>query len=348
MVATGVILLLLVWRGCVSQAPSSYTVNAPRRVQVQEGLCVFIKCTFTYPPLQTLSDMARGYWCRDLPDLGLEQFLRVAGVNDPSSVAVSKETADRFQIVGNIQKNDCSLRIHTAQRKDQGNYFFRIEDTFKYSYRKNMTLLTVEPLTEKPEIVLPTVLAEGTSAHITCTAPGRCSGLPPLITWKETLNTEHSQSTTSKKQADGTQVHTSTITFMTSRKHNKSWLICEVFYPMAGVSTQEVVLLNIQYSTKSTENNTEAPSPQGGCSSMSSTLIIGMAIGNLLVLSLVGILAFYCVKRIKNKYKSAEAQIKGAATEQTYEELGKTQSEIYLNLDMDQRMSIPGKLHAGP
>ncbi|XP_078511602.1 myelin-associated glycoprotein-like isoform X2 [Lissotriton helveticus] len=205
-----------------------------------------------------------------------------------------------------------------------------------------LSLLVWRDLTEKPEIVLPTVLAEGTTARITCTAPGRCSGLPPLITWKEAWDTEHSQTTASIKQADGTQVHTSTITFMPSRRHNKSWLTCEVFYHMAGVSTRKAILLNIQHSIDSTENNTKAPLVQESCNNMGRTLVIGMAIGNLMVLSLVGIVAFYCVNRIKNKYKAAEANTKGAATEQTYEVLQKTQSEIYLNLDKGQRENMAG------
>lgn len=342
MVAFGVILLLLVWRGCVSQAPSSYTVHAPARVHVQEGLCILIQCTFTYPPSQNLSDMPQGYWCRHRPDLEVEKYVRVAAVNGPGTGAVSRETADRFQFVGDIRKNDCSLRIDSAKKQDQGHYFFRIEDTFKYSYMENMTLLTIEHLTEKPEIVLPMILAEGTTARITCTAPGRCSGLPPLITWKETLDTERSQSTASIKQADGTRVHTSTLIFIPFRRHNKSWLTCEVFYHMAGVSTRKAILLNIQNSIDNTENNTKPPLVQESCSDVGRTLMIGVAIGNLLVLSLVGIVAFYCVNRIKNKYKAAEADIKGAATEQPYEELRKTQSDIYLNLDKGQRVNIAG------
>ncbi|XP_069496506.1 sialic acid-binding Ig-like lectin 13 [Ambystoma mexicanum] len=324
MAATRVMLLFLLCKGCVCQI-GSYRVNASRSVKVQAGLCVFIPCTFTYPPTQTLSKMAHGYWCRDL---GAEQFRRVTPINDPNAQAVSQETAGRFHFMGDLSKNDCSLGISSAKMQDQGTYFFRIEDVFRYSYKMPMTEITVQKLTEKPVITLPGALVEGITALATCTFPKKCSGEPPKNIQERMLNIQHSQSNTTITLEDGTQSHMSTMALKPSRTQHNTLLTCEVVFPLANVYSKQVVLLTI-------ENSTEATNipPLKGCTNVDSGLIAGMVVGNLLVLALIGMIAAYSVNKFKKKYQAGEVNNASTKAEPTYEDLGETTPTIYINLN---------------
>ncbi|XP_030067110.1 sialic acid-binding Ig-like lectin 13 [Microcaecilia unicolor] len=246
MKTAGLLLLAVMWEGILCQKKSDFVVTANKSVTVQEGLCVLIPCNFTFKATEILGNYAGGFW-----------FIEGANIDIDNPVAsnkywlVSEKTRGRFKLVGDIWNRDCTLRIDDAMKKDHGKYFFRIKgESFSYSYKmKSSTepFVNVTDLWEHPELCPSAELVAGTPVNITCTAPGRCSGTPPRITWTGTLNTAHSTRNTQSMNRDGTVTHASMISFIPSIGDQNKTLTCKVYYPVVEQSTNTTLSLNVQY-----------------------------------------------------------------------------------------------------
>ncbi|XP_032659201.1 sialic acid-binding Ig-like lectin 16 [Chelonoidis abingdonii] len=252
-----VLILALLWRGSLAQQPR-FTLTVPQSVSVQEGLCVLVPCTFMYPTWYNTNNpwsQLYRYWYKDQANVGSD--LLVAST-DPSQ-EVSQETQGRFQLAENPAQGDCSLQISDARRTDAGKYFFRFEKgTLKYSYRSNSypthpTLdISVPGLTEEPEIQispargLPGTLLARKPVTMTCTAPGRCSGPPPRVTWTGPFS--NTARDISVQLANGTWTHSSALSFTPGPGDHGKELVCTVTYrPPQGPSTRRTVQLHVSY-----------------------------------------------------------------------------------------------------
>ncbi|XP_053867179.1 sialic acid-binding Ig-like lectin 16 [Malaclemys terrapin pileata] len=252
-----VLIFALLWRGYLSQQPG-FTLTVPQSVSVQEGLCVLIPCTFTFPAsLDTYNSRARlyRYWYKDPAIVDSEPPV----ASTDSSRRVSQETQGRFRLAGDLLSGDCSLQISNAQQMDAGRYFFRFEKgTLKYNYRSNsdgtdaMLTISVPGLTEEPEIQispargLPATLLAGEPVTVTCTAPGRCSGPPPRVTWTGPFS--DTARDVSAPLANGTWAHSSVLSFTPSPGDHGKELICSTSYrPPWGPSTRRTIQLHVVY-----------------------------------------------------------------------------------------------------
>ncbi|XP_053866269.1 sialic acid-binding Ig-like lectin 16 [Malaclemys terrapin pileata] len=252
-----VLILTLLWRGSLSQK-SGYSFMVPQSVSVQEGLCILIPCTFAYPASFDINNnwaQLYGYWFKNKANVGFDP--PVASSNP--SQGVSQETQGRFQLTGDLVRGDCSLQIANARWTDAGRYFLTVKKgDFKYSYRSNYyrthpTLeISVPGLTEKPEIQISSArgfsgtLLPGEPVTVTCTAPGRCSGPPPQVTWTGSFS--NTARDVSAQLPNGTWAHRSALSFTpTSIDHGKE-LVCRVtFNPAWGPFTSRTVQLRVGY-----------------------------------------------------------------------------------------------------
>ncbi|KAF6289051.1 sialic acid binding Ig like lectin 14 [Rhinolophus ferrumequinum] len=135
------LLLPLLWGGSL-QENSGYELRLKESVTVQEGLCVHVPCSFSYPwNPQYSSGVLYVYWT-----------------------------------------NSCSLNISNARMSDTGSYFFRVERGYllKYTYKDKKLNLQVTALTEVPHIHVPEPLESGRPTRLTCNLPGSCEGGRPL------------------------------------------------------------------------------------------------------------------------------------------------------------------------
>lgn len=105
-------------------------------------------------------------------------------------------------------------------------------------------------LTQKPTLMVP-ALMEGEQTTLTCTAPGRCSGSAPNITWmwrEKGQNASHvarnATAYTTENLTAVTQRHSSTLTFNPSVKHHGTEVTCKVTFK-GGVTTEETFTLNM-------------------------------------------------------------------------------------------------------
>ncbi|XP_039369239.1 myeloid cell surface antigen CD33-like [Mauremys reevesii] len=249
-----VLILALLWRGSLSQPPG-FTLTVPQSVSVQEGLCVLIPCTFTYPArydTDNPSAQLYGYWLKEPGTVGQDPPV----ASSLSSLGVSQETQGRFRLTGDPAHGDCSLQISDARRTDAGRYFLHIEKgLLDHTYRSNSDgtdpplTISVPGLTEEPEIQispargLPGTLLAGEPVNVTCTAPGRCSGPPPRVTWTGPFS--DTAQNVSAQLGNGTWAHSSTLSFTPGLGDHGKKLVCSVTYRPQGPSTRRTVRLEV-------------------------------------------------------------------------------------------------------
>uniref|UniRef100_A0A8C9A105 Ig-like domain-containing protein n=1 Tax=Prolemur simus TaxID=1328070 RepID=A0A8C9A105_PROSS len=175
------LLLALLWgrAGVEGQGGhrEGYTLQVESWATVQEGLCVHVPCSFSYPRGGwNDSDPVYGSWLREGVDT--TQDAPVA-TNNPTRT-VRKETRGRFQLLGDPGRNNCSLGIRDARRRDQGSYVFRVErGRMKWTYVQNTLSVNVTAPTAVGNGSSVSV-REGQSLRLVCAAD---SNPPARLTW---------------------------------------------------------------------------------------------------------------------------------------------------------------------
>uniref|UniRef100_A0A8C4Y8J5 Ig-like domain-containing protein n=1 Tax=Gopherus evgoodei TaxID=1825980 RepID=A0A8C4Y8J5_9SAUR len=243
-------LVSVLYRSCINPSPSpaeslaqqpGFTLKVPQLVSMQEGLCVLVLSSY-----DTDNSWARlyRYWYKDPANVGWDP--PVASSNP--SRGVSQETLGRFQLAENPADGDCSLQISDARRTDAGRYFLRVEKgSLRYSYHFN-SYEGKGPVSLKIQISpahgLPGTLLAGEPVTVTCTAPGRCSGPPPRVTWTGPFS--DTARDVSAQLANGTWAHSSALSFTPGPGDHGEELVCTVTYrPPQGPSTRRTVRLHV-------------------------------------------------------------------------------------------------------
>ncbi|XP_014650724.1 PREDICTED: sialic acid-binding Ig-like lectin 8 isoform X3 [Ceratotherium simum simum] len=234
------LLALLWWREGAEgwgKLEEGYQLQVQESVTVQEGLCVFVPCSFPYPWSHwSSSTPARGYWFREGARVG--QDAPVA-TNSPYP-GVQKETRGRFRLLWDPQRYNCSLDIRNARRTDAGKYFFRVErGNVKHSYTSNQLSVHVTALTHTPDIFIPETLESGHPRNLTCSVPWACEqDTPPIFSWMSAALTSL-----------GPRTRFSSVLTLTPRPQDHGTnLTCQVKFPTTGLTVERTIQLNVTYS----------------------------------------------------------------------------------------------------
>ncbi|KAM5209523.1 myeloid cell surface antigen CD33-like isoform 2-T2 [Hipposideros larvatus] len=231
------LLLPLLWAGSLAQ-DEGYQLTVQESVTVQEGLCVFVPCSVTYPrssnPYWSRFDLAHGSWLRE----GANEKQGAAVATNKPGRKVQEETQGRFYLLGNSQTYNCSLDIRDARRSDDGKYFFRLErgQVKSWNYKSNLIFVHVTPLTHTPHILIPGTLESGLPTNLTCSVPWACErGTPPIFSW-----------TSAALTSLGPRTHFSSVITLTPRPQDHGTnLTCQVKFPAAGVTVETTIQLNV-------------------------------------------------------------------------------------------------------
>ncbi|KAM9034732.1 sialic acid-binding Ig-like lectin 8 [Sarcophilus harrisii] len=217
-----------------SQQSPYFDICVQESVTVQEGLCVSIPCSFNDSTQHTDDNQTYVYWFQKV---GKEKLV---ATNDPRK-DVQSSSGGQFQLIGDLQRNNCSLSITGVTKKDHGNYLFEVKKGELSSSK--MLSVHVEDLTQKPEILIPDILDSGCQVTLTCIAPGNCKeGTSPNFLWTGSALSSHgfvSQNLQSPK-----------LLFTPKLQDNGTDLTCQVTFPVAKVTTKTTVQLRIAYSLR--------------------------------------------------------------------------------------------------
>ncbi len=101
------------------------------------GSCVVIPCTFRYPANGKTYREFTGIWYKG-------RYESTIYHTDASKIIASFK--GRTSLIGDLHKNDCSLKISSLSSSDTGPFMFRIEikDLGKATYVKNTVSITVK------------------------------------------------------------------------------------------------------------------------------------------------------------------------------------------------------------
>ncbi|XP_060042360.1 myeloid cell surface antigen CD33-like [Erinaceus europaeus] len=232
------LLLGLIWGSEAAQGPAvtpeKFSVQVQETVTVQEGLCAFVPCTFSYPAQNFAdSDTVYGYWFRQG---GRGEKDEPVASNNPDQ-NLWPVTQDSFHLVGNPQNFQCSLDIRDARASHGGRYFFQLRrGRLKHSYKNSSLTVQVTALTESPELIISGPLVPGHPRNLVCSVPWACDhATAPVISWVSVAHTTLGPRTPL----------TSVLTLTPQPQDNGTNVTCQVHFPGAGVTVEKTVQLSV-------------------------------------------------------------------------------------------------------
>uniref|UniRef100_A0A8C6N2F9 Sialic acid binding Ig-like lectin G n=1 Tax=Mus spicilegus TaxID=10103 RepID=A0A8C6N2F9_MUSSI len=217
----------------------SYFLQVQRIVKAQEGLCIFVPCSFSSPEGKWLNRFpVYGYWFKGIRKPSLT--FPVATNNKDKEL--EWEAQGRFQLLGDISKKNCSLLIKDVQWGDSTSYFFRMERGFERFSFKEEFRLQVEALTQKPDIFIPEVLEPGEPVTVVCLFSWTFNQCPaPSFSWMgDAVSFQESRPHTSNY---------SILSFIPGLQHHDTELTCQLDF--SRMSTQRTVRLRVAYAPRS-------------------------------------------------------------------------------------------------
>ncbi|XP_023038221.2 sialic acid-binding Ig-like lectin 5 isoform X2 [Piliocolobus tephrosceles] len=230
------VLDLPILKGSLQEEPG-YELQVQKSVTVQEGLCVLVPCSFSYPwTVWYSSPPLYIYWFLNEKS---PYYDEPVATNNPDR-KVKSETQGRFRLLGDVRNKNCSLSIGDARMEDTGIYSFRVERgrDVKYTYIQNKLNLEVTALTEKPDVHFLEPLESGRLTRLSCSLPGSCGvGRPLTFSWTGDALSPLDPETT----------RSSELTLTPRPEDHGTNLTCQVKRRGAQVTTERTVQLNVSY-----------------------------------------------------------------------------------------------------
>ncbi|XP_048379884.1 sialic acid-binding Ig-like lectin 10 isoform X2 [Stegostoma tigrinum] len=217
-------------------ATEEWTMTTAARKAIS-GSCVVLPCTFDFPshPYKAVQGAWFKYW----------YYWKYAVVYSKDPNYGMPTFVGRTGIIGDLEQKDCSLKINNLRPEDSDNYYFYVDvEGFDVYTFKEPAHLKVLDVPDRPEMLLPRDLREGTSAYIICKALHTCPDNPPKLTWSELPSSSVSDTTESEGEIF------TVLTFNPSHIHHHQTVRCTCEYPQTNHRVFNSVTLSVKYAPR--------------------------------------------------------------------------------------------------
>ncbi|XP_058865260.1 myelin-associated glycoprotein-like isoform X2 [Acipenser ruthenus] len=208
----------------------------PTHVSALKGSCVVIPCLFNFSRFDEYAKDVLGMW-------QYENFGKY--INHPNPLEVVSNFKGRTDLIGDLQKHNCTLKIDAVKVDDTGPFCFRFEvpEIDRASYINHMVLIHVKDSPDVPSINRLSDVKAGIDLAVTCSVPHTCPSNPPAITWSRTnatLTVHH------KATGNAMWEVSSVLKFIPLASDHMNRLTCTAQY-WGGQQANISVLLNVKY-----------------------------------------------------------------------------------------------------
>ncbi|XP_077577590.1 sialic acid-binding Ig-like lectin 5 [Stigmatopora nigra] len=240
--------------------PTDFCIHLSKTFIVSEvGLCAVIPCSFVAADFVPQSIVwfkcpTRGNKCSDSDII----------FHSKNDGKIQEGYKDRVRMLEDASGSatsgwNCTIIINDLKFTDAGAYKLRVNGLFRnkmdgYSFQERVVLY-VSGLRQKPTMTVRT-LSDGEAATLTCEAPGRCSGHPPVFSWawKGTGYRDDDSRTgvTNVTSHWSTLVspfmlhYRSSLSFHASSQDHRREITCKVSY-LGNIVTEKTTMLNVTY-----------------------------------------------------------------------------------------------------
>ncbi|XP_075459359.1 B-cell receptor CD22-like [Ascaphus truei] len=235
------ILLFILLRGLLlGSRCQEWSSSVPHSIRALEGSCVVIPCTFTYPgPPREFSITWFLYRTISYPEV----------YNSKYPTEVLHRYYKRTQLVGDLGKQNCSIKIINVRNNDADIYYPWIDpDKNNFRFYDHPVQLQVSDFPEELLLKSPGVMTEGRSVTISCSAQHTCPSSPPTLQWDRFGSIARAFH---KELTGGRWSVVSELTYIPFSEDHGSSLWCTAFYPSKHESATTIKLF-INYSPKGT------------------------------------------------------------------------------------------------
>ncbi|XP_035289341.1 myelin-associated glycoprotein-like isoform X6 [Anguilla anguilla] len=214
---------------------ASWTAEIPQTISALQGSCVVVPCKFNYPDREIKPTDLTGIWHTTNQDIYIYH---------PDSSKVMEEFRGRTNLIGDIARKDCSLRINHLKKKDNGPFIFRIEirDFDKYSYKDKSVSIDVQDSPASPRLTVSREVKAGDAVTASCSVSHSCPMELPHLIWSRSGTTTNQ----SEELPNGQWKETSNLTFTATNSDHNQHLICTAKYQQV-TSVQSSKILNVTY-----------------------------------------------------------------------------------------------------
>ncbi|XP_035289420.1 sialic acid-binding Ig-like lectin 5 isoform X4 [Anguilla anguilla] len=214
---------------------ASWTAEIPQTISALQGSCVVVPCKFNYPDREIKPTDLTGIWHTTNQDIYIYH---------PDSSKVMKEFRGQTNLIGDLARKDCSLRINHLKKKDNGPFIFRIEirDFDKYSYKDKSVSIDVQDSPASPRLTVSREVKAGDAVTASCSVSHSCPTELPHLIWSRSGTTTNQ----SEELPNGQWKETSNLTFTATNSDHNQHLTCTAKYQQV-TSVQSYKILNVTY-----------------------------------------------------------------------------------------------------
>ncbi|XP_039181539.1 myelin-associated glycoprotein isoform X2 [Crotalus tigris] len=212
----------------------------PEHITAFEGTCVVIPCRFSYPE-ELRPATIHGIWYFNSPYP--KNYPPV--VYKSRTNIVHESYAGRSRLLGELNFRNCTLQISRLNPEFTGKYYFRgdLGGYNQYTYPEHCNLEVIN----KPTIVNPPEVVEGSEVELRCEVPDNCPDMKPVITWMNYENLAEHSVYAQIEEEGGIWSLISILKFLPVRENHGHEVGCKVSYPNTTFEFEGFSTLDVKY-----------------------------------------------------------------------------------------------------